>query len=259
MTQPAQNAQPGEDMQPIEKDLQERVSAAEAIIGYRFKDKSLLARALTHPSAVEEHRVAASYERLEFMGDALLGAIIAYTIYQRFPDCNEGGLTRIKVSLVSGGMLSRCSEELGFADLIVFGSSEKGTGKRGLNSALENVYEAVTAAIALDGGIEAAQDWVLRSLGDHISQDIAREPDNPKSQLQEVLQVERITPTYELVETEGPPHARTFTCNVLSEGNVIGTGHGHSKKDAEAEAAAHALRQMSAMGRPRRKKSKSLS
>ena len=245
-------------MLPNQEELQERVSAAEKVIGYSFKDKSLLARALTHPSAVEEHRVTDSYERLEFMGDALLGAIIAYTIYERFPGCDEGGLTRIKVSLVSGGTLSKRSEELGFADLIVFGSSEKGTGRRGLSSALENVFEAVTAAIALDGGIEEAQAWVLRSLGDYISQDIAREPDNPKSQLQEVLQTDRITPTYELVETEGPPHARTFTCNVLSEGNVIGTGHGHSKKDAEAEAAAHALRQMFAGGRSRRKKSKSL-
>ncbi|MDR0347022.1 MAG: ribonuclease III [Coriobacteriales bacterium] len=229
-------------MQLDDAERQERVGRAEEIIGYTFKNKELLLQALTHPSAIEEDPIRGSYERLEFLGDSLLGAFVAFTIFERFPDFNEGALTRIKVSLVSGGMLSRRAEELGFADLIVFGQSEKGTGKRGLVSALENVFEALTAAIALDGGVAAAHEWVMRALGDYISRDMAIEPENPKSVLQEILQMDRITPTYELLETAGPPHARTFTCSVLSEGEVIGRGVGPSKKDAEAAAAAQALR-----------------
>jgi ribonuclease-3 len=218
------------------------ITRAEHILGYTFQDKDTLIRALTHPSAIEEDPIQGSYERLEFLGDSLLGAFVALAIFERFPDFDEGALTRIKVSLVSGGMLSKRAEELGFTDLIIFGSSEKGTGKRGLSSALENVFEALIAAIALDGGIDEARGWVMRTLGDYISRDIAAEPENPKSILQEILQVDRITPTYELAETSGPPHERTFTCNVLSEGKVIGTGAGHSKKDAEAAAAAKALK-----------------
>jgi ribonuclease-3 len=218
-----------------------RIEDAERILGYTFKDKHLLLQALTHPSAIEEDQVQGSYERLEFLGDSLLGSFVALTIFNRFPDLNEGALTRIKVSLVSGGMLSRRARELGFSDLIIFGSSEKGTGKRGLPSALENVFEALIAAIALDGGIDEAHRWVIDVLDEHISRDLAAEPENPKSVLQEILQVDRVTPTYELVETAGPPHERTFTCNVLADGVVIGTGVGHSKKDAEAAAAAQAL------------------
>jgi ribonuclease-3 len=232
----------------LEETERERcVEHVERIIGYTFKDKALLIQALTHPSAIEEDPIRGSYERLEFLGDSLLGAFVALAIYERFPDFDEGVLTRIKVSLVSGGMLSQRAEELGLADLIIFGSSERGTGRRGLSSALENVFEALTAAIALDGGLDEARAWVMRALGDHISRDIAARSENPKSILQEVLQVDRVTPTYELVETAGPPHERVFTCNVLSEGSVIGTGTGHSKKDAEAEAAAQALRQLRGM------------
>jgi ribonuclease-3 len=231
-------------MQLDDAEKEQRVERAESILGYTFKNKELLLRALTHPSAIEEDPIKGSYERLEFLGDSLLGSFVALTIYERFPDFDEGALTRIKVSLVSGGMLSRRAEELGFADLIIFGSSEKGTGRRGLFSALENVFEALTAALALDGGMTVAREWVIGVLGEHISRDIAIEPENPKSALQEILQMDRITPTYELIETSGPPHERTFTCNVLSESTVIGTGVGHSKKDAEAAAAAEALRQL---------------
>ncbi|MDR2587444.1 MAG: ribonuclease III [Coriobacteriales bacterium] len=231
-------------MQLSDEEKLRYVNDAERIIGYIFTDKDLLIRALTHPSAIEEDPIAGSYERLEFLGDSLLGAFIAFTIYERFPDLDEGALTRIKVSLVSGGMLSRQAEELGLEDIIIFGSSEKGTGKRGLTSALENVFEALTAAIALDGGMAAAWDWVMRTLGEHISRDIAAEPENPKSVLQEKLQVDRITPTYELVESHGPPHERIFISNVLSNGKVIGTGTGHSKKDAESAAAAQALKRL---------------
>jgi len=223
-------------------EIDRRLQAAEDIMGHRFNDRGLLLRALTHPSAAEEDSIGLSYERLEFLGDSIMGAVIAQEIYERFPAMDEGGMTRVKVSLVSGDTLSTLAERLGFAGLIMFGSSESGTNRRGLHSALENVFEALVAALALDSGNEAARAWVISTLGALIQEEYAREPDNPKSTLQELLQVKKVTPTYELVDTEGPPHARLFTSNVLSEGIVIGTGSGHSKKDAETQAAFVALR-----------------
>ena len=236
------------------KRLQEYIENAEKVIGYTFKEKDLLIRALTHPSAAEDSSVHNSYERLEFLGDSLLGAFIAIAVYERFPDFDEGGLTRLKVSLVSGGMLSKRAAELGFTDIIIFGSSEKGTGRRGLSSALENVFEALTAAIALDGGMETARAWVMQFLGDYISLDFARESENPKSVLQEILQVDHITPTYQLDAATGPPHARVFTCSVLSGDEIIGTGVGYTKKEAEAEAATQALWNLRNVDREKKRK-----
>ena len=130
---------------------------------------------------------------------------------------------------------------LGFADVIVFGSSETGTGKRGLHSALENVYEAVVAALYLDGGIGAAQEFVERTLIPRMSLDMAREPENPKSALQEKLQENGITPTYKLVETQGPPHDRTFVAQVFAGTQGLARGTGRTKKEAESQAAKSTL------------------
>ena len=130
----------------------ELLDEVEHVLDYQFKDPTLLLAALTHPSAVEGHSLRDSYERLEFLGDSILGAVVADRAFHAYPKVDEGGLTRIKVSLVSGASLSKTAEGLGFADFIIFGSSETGTGKRGLHSALENVYESVVAALYLDGG-----------------------------------------------------------------------------------------------------------
>lgn len=219
----------------------EKLDKAEEILKYTFKNRTLLLLALTHPSASEGISAEGSYERLEFLGDAILGAIISRELYDRFPTLDEGALTRLKVSAVSGQTLAKVADELGLAEQIIFGSSEKGTGKRGLQSALENVYEALVAALQIDGGIEAAAHFVLRTLAPMINIDVATEPENPKSILQEILQTERITPTYEIIDTEGPPHDRIFTARVLAEEKVLAQGVGHSKKDAEMDAAAHAL------------------
>ncbi|MDO5791678.1 MAG: ribonuclease III, partial [Coriobacteriia bacterium] len=187
-----------------------KLQRAEEVLGYSFSNKQLILSAITHPSATEGRAVKYSYERLEFLGDSILGAIVADVAFERFHELDEGGLTRIKVALVSGASLSDVASGLGFADIIVFGSSETGTGKRGLHSALENVYEAVVAALYLDGGVEAARDFIYRTLIPRMSEDMALEPENPKSALQERLQEDGITPTYKLVETQGPPHDRTF-------------------------------------------------
>lgn len=218
-----------------------KIELAQRIIGYTFENESYLLSAITHPSAVEGKPVKYSYERLEFLGDSILGAIVADAAFHTYRNLDEGGLTRIKVSLVSGTSLAQVAESLGFADFIIFGMSERGTGRRGLHSALENVYEAVVAALFLDGGIGAAREFVYRTLVEHMSLDMARQPENPKSVLQERLQEEGITPTYKLVETQGPPHDRTFVTQVFAGMQALARGVGRTKKESESSAASSAL------------------
>ena len=224
---------------------QTKLEHAQKIVGRTFENTQYLLSAITHPSATEGRAVKFSYERLEFLGDSILGALVANAAFHQFPELDEGGLTRIKVALVSGASLSEVAEKLGFADVIVFGSSETGTGRRGLHSALENVYEAVVAALFLDGGIDAAWVFVDRTLMPKMSLDLAREPENPKSALQEKLQEGGITPTYRLVETQGPPHDRTFVAQVYAGDKGLAQGVGRTKKEAESQAAKSTLARLS--------------
>ncbi len=225
----------------MNEEQREKYNKAQSIIEHEFENEQLLLSAITHPSAAEGKSVRYSYERLEFLGDSILGAIVAAKAFERFHDLDEGGLTRIKVALVSGSSLADVAQALGFADVIVFGSSETGTGKRGLHSALENVYEAIVAALYLDGGIDAAESFVERTLMGRMSLDLAKEPENPKSALQEKLQEDGITPTYKLVETQGPPHDRTFVAQVFAGDQGLAQGTGRTKKEAESQAAKSTL------------------
>lgn len=231
------------DLPELELDGEQRAKLAEAqrILGHTFAHEQFLLSAITHPSATEGKAVKYSYERLEFLGDSIVGALVSAVAFERFHDLDEGGLTRIKVALVSGASLSDVASKLGFEDIIVFGSSETGTGKRGLHSALENVCEAVVAALYLDGGIEVAARFVADTLIPRMSIDMAREPENPKSALQEKLQEDGITPTYKLVETQGPPHDRTFVAQVFAGEQGLARGTGRTKKEAESQAAKSTL------------------
>lgn len=228
---------------------QERLERLERITGHRFSDPSLALRALTHPSAVEKHSVADSYERLEFLGDSILGMIVALRLYEMYPAMDEGELTRLKIALVSGETLSRVSSELGLGPLIVMGESELGTGSRGMRSALENVYESVVGALYLDAGYDAAEAFVHTTLKDRISADAAERPQDPKSLLQELTQRRwHSMPEYRVVDARGPAHSPTFTTVVLVGGERVGRGEGTSKKHSEAEAARDALRRLGASG-----------
>ena len=225
--------------------MRKRVAAAEEICGHEFTDKTLIERALTHPSAVEGARTKLSYERLEFLGDSVLGAIVATDIYERFPGMDEGELSQLKIALVSGNMLSMVAEGLGVGPLIVMGDSERGTGARGMHSALENVYESIVGALYLDAGYEATHDFVVRTLGPHVKTDLAKKPISAKSRLQEVTQRDmHAGPEYQLVAEEGPAHTPTFTSVAMVNGRRIGRGTGHSKKASESAAAADALVQL---------------
>lgn len=219
----------------------ERISRAQEILGYTFADSALLERALTHPSFSDEPDCECDYERLEFLGDAVLGLIVVDEIYRRYPEMPEGGMTKVKIAVVSGTTLSDVAGNLGLADLIRLGESEKGTGGRGMHSALENAFEALVGAAYLDGGIEAARGVVLRTLSDRIVPDIAEALEHPKSLLQELAQAVGPPPVYTIVSSDGPPHERSFLSEVSVGGEVLGRGSGRSKKEAEMNAAAKAI------------------
>lgn len=218
-----------------------RLDAVERIVDHKFADRELLLLALTHPSFSEEAHSEHDYERLEFLGDAVLGMIVVEEIYRRFPNMPEGQLTKLKIGVVSGTTLSHVARSLGMGDLMLLGRSEQGTNGRGLESALENVFEAIVGALYLDAGIDAAREYVLRVLGKWIDPDVAAVPEHPKSLLQEKLQAKGLSPEYETVATSGPPHDRSFRVTVSVNGMVVGTGEGASKKEAEMNAACEAL------------------
>ena len=220
--------------------IREKLERAQEICGRAFNDTSLLRSAITHPSAVEGEPVSASYERLEFLGDSILGSVVALSLFKTYGDFDEGKLTRLKVSLVSGATLSDVGRELGIDQVIILGASEQGTGARGMHSALENVYEALVGALYLDGGWEAAE-----TLKPHLATERAEHPSNPKSFLQECVQSDHMeAPSYKVVGEDGPAHEPTFTAVALVGGVRRGRGTGSSKKEAEAAAALDALDRM---------------
>ncbi|HSK48776.1 MAG TPA: ribonuclease III [Coriobacteriia bacterium] len=219
---------------------EEKVALAESILGHVFADKALLQKAITHPSAVND-TVTQSFERLEFLGDSVITAVVDEEIFTRFPRMSEGGMTRIRISLVAGPVLASVAQSTGLEGVLILGESEIRSGGRGRVSALEDVYEAVSAALYLDAGIDAARRWVLGTLGPLISEDVADSPANPKSVLQELVQAAGNSVTYRITDHHGPPHDRSFTAVVEVGGEVVGTGVGRSKREAEAAAAAVAL------------------
>lgn len=229
---------------PDAGDIAAKIELAEKVLGHAFADRTLLLHALTHPSAISDHEQARFYERLEFLGDSLIGMLVAEEVFGRFPKMPEGGMTRVKISVVNGVVMSKVACELGLAEALVLGDSEIGTGRRGLASALENAFEALTAALYLDAGLDATRAWVLRTLGPLITAEAADVPENPKSLLQEIVQAQGGVPAYHVTGQSGPPHDRRFTSAVEVGGEVLGEGCGRTKKEAEAAAASAALERL---------------
>ena len=217
------------------------INRAQEIVQYKFKDTSLLLRAITHPSASELKGLEVSYERLEFLGDSVLGFIIAEEAYKRFPNLSEGKLTKIKVFLVSGTHLSQLARQIGLDRVIIFGSSEAGTGSRGLKAASENVYESIVAALYLDAGIKAAKQFIDKTLLSDLNEDLALDSDNPKTKLQEIMQTYGHTPRYNCIGEDGPPHDRLFSFEVLVDNKSLARGSGKTKKEAQSNAAKNAI------------------
>lgn len=221
------------------------IAYLQELCAHAFSDKRLLVQALTHPSATEDLPSYDSYERLEFLGDSILGAFVAADLFTLFPTKDEGQLSQLKVALVSGQTLSQVALKLNLDRYIIFGMSQKGTGKRGLKSALEDVYEALVGALYLDAGAEVTHAFIKRTLGPYMNARIVETSVNPKTRLQEICQRSyKTTPSYKLTESTGPAHAPTFCVVVTLDGVRYGRGKGSSKKEAEAAAARAALKEL---------------
>lgn len=212
-------------------------------IGYEFKDKALLKRALTHSSYANEKGTGLQNERLEFLGDSVLGFITAEYLFDHYKDKAEGDLTKKRAYAVCEKTLFGYAEKIGLGDMILLGRGEERTGGRQRPSVVSDAFEAVIAAIYLDGGIENAKKFVLPFI--EIASETKPVFKDYKSTLQEVLQQ---NPTekfeYIVVGESGPDHNKEFIVEVHLNSNVIGTGRGSSKKRAEQEAARSALELM---------------
>jgi ribonuclease III len=218
----------------------------ECVLGHRFKDRSLLDTALTHRSILPEGHGAGreSYERFEFLGDALLGFLVAEGLLAEDPEADEGILTRRRQELVSTATLADVARVLGIGEALRLGRGEESGGGRSNPSLLADAFESVLAAVYRDGGIRAARGFVRRHLGDRIRDSSGARGGlrDSKTRLQERTQaLWRRTPYYRLAETSGPPHARRFLAEVLVGDDVLGSGVGSTRKQAEQEAARKAL------------------
>lgn len=217
-------------------------TALEQRLGYRFRSPELLQTSVTHRSFANERGLDDHYERLEFLGDAVLGLIAAEWLFERYPELPEGELSKLKSSLVSARSLARHARRLGLGEQLLLGVGEERSGGRDKRSLLADSMEAVFGAVFQDGGVEAARKVVGALLETEGGGATDRGPVDPKTELQEVAQARGwALPEYRLVEAQGPDHEKTFVFQCLLEGQVAGAGEGSSKKVAEQAAAAEAL------------------
>ena len=229
--------------------LRDEFEALERALQYRFRDRGLLEQALTHTSRANEDISggAADNESLEFLGDALLGFIIADLLFRQFPGFDEGDKSKSKASLVSTATLARQAERLSLGDHLLLGRGEEKTGGRRKQALLADGYEALLAAIYLDGGIDEARGFIAREFAPLLAEvrDGRTAGQDYKSALQELLQAREMSlPDYRLVGTIGPDHQKQFQVEVVVNGEVLGQATGPSKKDAEQEAARAALEKL---------------
>jgi ribonuclease-3 len=229
--------------------LRDEFEGLQRRINYRFRDRGLLEHALTHKSRAAEDASGgvADNESLEFLGDAVLGFVVADFLFRQYPGYDEGQKSKVKASVVSTASLARHAEQMGLGEHLLLGRGEEKTGGRFKQALLADAYEALIAAIYLDGGIEAATEFLQRELQEAIdlgaSQTIVGQ--DYKSALQERLQaLGRPLPEYRLAGETGPDHRKVFSVSVVVSGEVLGTASGKAKKEAEQEAARLALEKL---------------
>ncbi len=226
--------------------LSDRFASLEARIGYCFRDQGLLEQALTHRSRAAEDLSGegADNESLEFLGDAVLGLVVATALYHQYPHHDEGQKSKTKAAVVSTQALARQAMRLGLGDDMLLGRGEDKTGGREKPALLADVFEALVAAMYLDGGLEAVSVFLTRELASAIVD--GSDPlvvHDHKSALQERLQAAgRPLPDYRVAGETGPDHQKLFIVEVVVDGEVLGSATGRAKKEAEQEAARHALR-----------------
>ncbi len=212
-------------------------------IGYKFKDESCLLTALTHSSYANEHRNTYNNERLEFLGDSVLSIIVSQHLFSNYRGKKEGDLTKLRASLVCEETLATFARRLNLGKYMRFGKGEKNSGGGERPSILADAFEALIAAIFLDGGMEEARRFVLSFIIDELDKTHSANKADYKTSLQEIVQQsgeEKLE--YVLVAESGPDHNKRFTTEVYINSNKVGRGSGRSKKEAEQNAAHEALK-----------------
>jgi len=233
----------GSELEPLERRT-----------GYRFRDRGLLEHALTHRSRVHEDASGGVFdnESMEFLGDSVLGFVIADMLFREFPQHNEGQKSKLKASLVSSASLARLGERLGLGEFLILGRGEEKTGGRHKHAIIADSYEALIAAVYLDGGIDPARGFIEREFAALIEEArrtgaAASFTEDWKSALQEWLQSRgRGLPVYRLAAELGPDHRKSFLVEVVVEGEPVASAEGRSKKEAAQAAAKAALEKLSA-------------
>jgi len=229
--------------------LRDEFEALQQAAGYRFRDRGLLEHAMTHTSRANEDVSGGVFdnESLEFLGDALLGFVVADLLFRECPEFDEGQKSKIKAALVSTATLARQAERLNLGDHLLLGRGEEKSGGRRKQALLADGYEALIAAIYLDGGIEQARAFIAREFADRLADARRHGPsaEDYKSALQELLQSHGgPLPEYRLVGSAGPDHRKVFRVEVVVRGEALATATGSSKKEAEQEAARAALEKL---------------
>lgn len=228
---------------PTARDDSGTLERCQDVLHYRFRDPVLLREALTHASGAN-HRLT-SNERLEFLGDSILGAIVCEVLFRRFPDYLEGEMTRVKSVVVSRRTCAKISRSLGLEEFLVMGKG-MGSHEETPSSVLADVFESLIGAIYLDGGMEAAQRFILRHIEAEIDDTVEGSGGlNYKSHLQQLSQRQfGETPTYQLLDEKGPDHSKCFKISAQIGRQQYAPAWGRNKKDAEQRAAMNALSQI---------------
>ncbi|MFH0975486.1 MAG: ribonuclease III [Spirochaetota bacterium] len=205
----------------------------------KFKDKSLLNRALTHRSYVNEYRTLKDNERLEYLGDSVLAVIINEYLFKRYEDYPEGDLAKIKSAVVSESTLAKVAAEINLGSFLLMGKGEERCGGRDRSSILANTFEAIIGALYLDAGLKDSKKYVLSLLKSHVERiDKQSYLRDPKTALQEYVQAKyKERPQYEIVNESGPDHKKQFTVKLIIHGKDVSVGNGTSKRKAEMDAA----------------------
>jgi len=220
-------------------------------IAYKFRDENLLRLALTHPSVAHESGVAMAHnQRLEFLGDAVLSLVLTQKLYEQFPALDEGPLTKARAKLVNRQSLAGRARSLGLGAHLILSRGEEMSGGRDRESALADAYEAILGAIFLDGGFDAAREFILGEFAAAFGElTVLPSIENPKGELQELLQARSPQPPeYQTLQIAGTDHDPLFECAVSHEGVELARGRGKNKKAAESEAALVALEKLREKG-----------
>ena len=232
-------------MASINDVIKESIRAFEEKIGYEFKDKTYIQTALTHSSFANEHKEFNYNERLEFLGDSVLGLVVSDYLFRARNDLPEGKLTRLRANVVCEESVSAVARKINLGDHLFLGKGEKASGGSDRDSILADAMEAVIAAIYLDGGFDQAKDFILSNLRDTIAKNIDGNIFRDyKTILQEIIQGNNGKISYKLVGESGPDHNKEFEMQVKCGQETIGIGKGKNKKEAEKEAARDALVKM---------------